>query len=284
MVRRTGHRQQAGRRTGLVASYSFVLVVGIFVLFPFYWMVTSSLKSTSEIFAIPPTWYPTQPTLSAYSDLANDPLFPRFFVNSVIVACGTTLLALIVGCLAAFALARFRFRGSAALGTGLLLTQLLPQTALLVPLFLIWTRLHLYDTDLALLLTYLTFALPVATWLLTSFFDSIPIDIEQQALIDGCSRLQSFFYVLLPLSRGGLGGTAIYVFLAAWSEFVFALTFISSNNLRTLPVGLSLFVGQHSTAWSDLMAGATVATVPVLVLFLFIQRFFVAGLTTGAVK
>jgi ABC-type glycerol-3-phosphate transport system permease component len=130
----------------------------------------------------------------------------------------------------------------------------------------------------------LTFALPVATWLLTSFFDSIPVDIEEQAMIDGCNRLQSFWHVLLPLSRGGIGGTAIYVFLAAWSEFVFALTFISSDDRRTLPVGLSLFIGQHATAWSDLMAGATVATVPVLVLFLFIQRFFVAGLTSGAVK
>lgn len=274
----------AGRHLRLVLSYALILVVGIFVLFPFYWMVASSLKSTVEIFSIPPTWWPVHPTLGAYSDLANDPLFPRYFLNSVIVACGTTILAIIVGSLAAFALARFRFRGGSTLGVALLLTQLLPQTALLVPLFLIWTRLHLYDTPVALILTYLTFALPVATWLLTSFFDSIPVEIEQQAMIDGCSRLQSFWHVLLPLSLGGIGGTAIYVFLAAWSEFVFALTFISSDDMRTLPVGLSLFIGQHSTAWADLMAGATVATLPVLVLFLFIQRFFVAGLTSGAVK
>lgn len=280
-------RPRRGRTAGWLAglgSYVFIALVGIFVLFPFYWMVASSLKSTGDIFTIPPTWYPTHPTLAAYGDLANDPLFPRYFLNSVIVACSATLLALIVGSLAAFALARFRFRGSSILSTGLLLTQLLPQVALLVPLFLIWIKLHLYNTPLALILTYLVFALPVATWLLTSFFDSIPVDIEQQALIDGCSRLQSFYHVLLPLTLGGLAGTAIYVFLAAWSEFVFALTFISSDNLRTLPVGLSLFIGQHSSAWSDLMAGATVATVPVLVLFLSIQRFFVAGLTAGAVK
>jgi len=268
----------------MLASYVGVFLVGVFVLFPFYWMVATSLKSTSDIFAIPPTWIPAHPTLGAYANLANDPLFPRYFLNSVIVAGLTTVLALIVGSLAAFALARFRFRGGATLSTGLLLTQLLPQATLLVPLFLIWTQLHLYNTPIALVLTYLTFALPVATWLLLSFFDSIPVDIEEQALIDGCSRLQSFYYILLPLSRGGLGGTAIYVFLAAWSEFVFALTFISSDSLRTLPVGLSLFIGQHSTAWSDLMAGATVTTIPVLVLFLAIQRFFVAGLTAGAVK
>jgi multiple sugar transport system permease protein/raffinose/stachyose/melibiose transport system permease protein len=278
------HRGRLRHWSALLGSYAFILVVGIFVLFPFYWMINSSLKSTGEIFSIPPTWFPAHPTLGAYNDLANDPLFPRYFLNSVVVASGTTLLALVVGSLAAFALARFRFRGSATLSTGLLLTQLLPQTALLVPLFLIWTRLHLYDTPIALILTYLTFAVPVATWLLTSFFDSIPVEIEQQALIDGCTRLQSFWHVLLPLSRGGLGGTAIYVFLAAWSEFVFALTFLSSDDQRTLPVGLSLYIGQHSTAWGDLMAGATIATIPVLVLFLFIQRFFVAGLTAGAVK
>jgi ABC-type glycerol-3-phosphate transport system permease component len=277
-------RRGAPRLPGLLPAYAFIGIVGIFVLFPFYWMVASSLKSSAEIFAIPPTWFPAQPTLSAYADLANDPLFPRYFLNSVIVASGSTLLAIIVGSLAAFALARFRFRGSSTLGIGLLLTQLLPQTALLVPLFLVWTKLHLYDTPVALILTYLTFALPVATWLLTSFFDSIPVDLDQQAMIDGCSRLQSFWHILLPLSRGGLGGTAIYVFLAAWSEFVFALTLVSSDDRRTLPVGLSLYIGQHSTAWGDLMAGATVATIPVLVLFLFVQRFFVAGLTSGAVK
>lgn len=277
-------RVRASSRLTLVAWYAIIVLVGLFVLFPFYWMVASSLKTASDIFAIPPTWYPTHPTLVSYRDLANDPLFPHYFLNSVIVACSATLLALIVGSLTAFALARFRFRGSGVLSTSLLLTQLLPQVGLLVPLFLIWTKLHLYNTLIALILTYLVFALPVATWLLTSFFDSIPVEIEQQALIDGCSRLQSFYYVLLPLSLAGLAGTAIYVFLAAWSEFVFALTFISSDELRTLPVGLSLFIGQHSAAWGDLMAGATVATIPVLVLFLAIQRFFVAGLTAGAVK
>jgi ABC-type glycerol-3-phosphate transport system permease component len=264
--------------------YLFVLAVGIFVLFPFYWMVATSLKSVNEIFAIPPTWLPQSPSLSAYADLANDPAFPRYFLNSVIVACSTTALAIIVGSLAAFAISRFRFRGSAAISIGLLLTQLLPQAALLVPLYLIWTSLSLYNTYGSLILTYLVFTLPVATWLMTSIFDSIPVELEEQALVDGCSYLQSFTRILLPLSLSGLAGTAIYVFLAAWSEFLFALTFISSDTLRTLPVGLSLYIGQHSTAWSDLMAAASVATIPVLVLFLLVQRLFVTGLTAGAVK
>ena len=283
MLVRTG-RIRLSRWSMNALWYIPIGLAGLFVLFPFYWMVASSLKPADEIFSIPPSWYPHHPTLIGYVDLANDPLFPRYFLNSVVVACATTILAAIVGSLAAFAISRFHFSGGGTLSIGLLLTQLIPQAALLVPLFLTWTALHLYNTYGALILTYLVFALPVATWLMTSFFDSIPVDIEQQALVDGCSRLQTFYRILLPLSLSGLAGTAIYVFLAAWSEYLFALTFLSSDNLRTLPVGLSLFIGQHSTAWSDLMAGATVATIPVLVLFLAIQRFFVAGLTGGAVK
>jgi len=283
MLTRARYTGRSHRSTQAIL-YIPVAFVGIFVLFPFYWMVASSLKSANEIFGIPPSWYPQHPTFTAYADLANDPSFPHYFLNSVIVACTTTALATVVGSVAAFAISRFNFRGNRSLSLGLLLTQLIPGAALLVPLFLIWVALHLYNTYAALILTYLVFALPVATWLMTSVFDSIPVDIEQQALVDGCSRLQSFYRILLPLSLSGLAGTAIYVFLAAWSEYLFALTFLSSDNLRTLPVGLSLFIGQHSTAWSDLMAGATVTTIPVLILFLVIQRFFVAGLTGGAVK
>lgn len=255
----------------------------IIVLFPFYWLLASSVETPDQLFRIPAVLLPTAPTLDNFARLMQS-AFPHWFQNSAIVASATTLLALTLAALAAYSFSRFPFVGSRELSTMFLFVQLFPVAVVVIPLFILWTNLKLTNTYWSLIVTYLVFGLPISTWLLIGFFNAVPVELEEAAMIDGSSRLGALWRVTLPLCVPGLAATAIYIYLLAWNEFFFALTFMNSTDMRTIPVGLSSFFAEHSVDWGLVMAGSVVASLPVVVLFGLLSRYFVQGLTSGAVK
>jgi len=271
------------RRLGDWTINTVLVGFTVLVLFPFYWLVTSALKSDAELLHSPPIWFPTTPTWDNFVRLASG-AFPTWFKNSAIVASSTTVIGLILAALAAYSFSRFRFRGGRTLSLMFLFIQLFPVAVIIIPLFTLWSDLKLTNTYWSLIITYLVFGMPLSTWLLIGFFNAVPAELEEAAMIDGTSRLAALWYVTLPLSLPGLAATAIYVFLLAWNEYFFALTFINSETMRTIPVGLTSFFAENKVDWGGLMAASVLASLPVVVLFALLSRYFVQGLTSGAVK
>jgi multiple sugar transport system permease protein len=253
------------------------------------WMFLTSLKSGFAAMQFPPQWWPAEPTLFNYAKLL-DPQnsvgqdFLRYFWNSMFVSLATTVLAVLVAVPAAYAFSRFRFPGRNFLFFSVLFRNMFPAVIFLVPLFILMRWLGLVNTHGSLVLTYLTFGLPLAIWLLKGFYDNIPIQLEQAARIDGATRFQAFFLIVMPLSTPGIIATAIYSFIGAWNEYIYAYTFLSKNEQMTLPVGIQRFFAENTTDWPGLMAASFIMSVPVVVLFLVLQRYFVRALTEGAVK
>ena len=271
------------RRIGEWALNSALVIFTLIVLFPFYWLVTSAMKSNQELMQIPPAWYPANPTLDNFIRLFYG-AFSTWFRNSTIVAIATTLICLFVSALAAYSFSRFPFAGSRSLSMLFLFIQLFPVAVIVIPLFIMWTNFGLTNTYWSLIITYLVFGLPVSTWLLIGFFNAVPIELEEAAMIDGTSRLGALMRITLPLSLPGLAATAIYVFLLSWNEYFFALTFTNKSELRTIPLGLTSFFAENSVDWGGLMAASTLASLPVIILFGILSRYFIQGLTSGAVK
>jgi len=263
----------------------FVFLLLFFVLFPFAVMVSMSLKAPDEQFTSPPYLVPKRPTLDNYFHVfGRGSMFARYFLNSFLVASLATLVVLVVALFSSYGYARLIFPGRSFFLVLILLSQLFPLAAIIVPLYRIMSTTRLIDTYVSLVIGYLTFSVPVGVWFLRGFFLSIPKELEEAAMIDGCSRFQAFWRVVVPLVRPGVGATAAYLFFITWQEFMFALTFITSETKRTLPVGIFDFVGQYETNWGNLMAASVLICIPVFILFLFVQRQLVGGLTQGAVK
>ncbi|MHB8646639.1 MAG: carbohydrate ABC transporter permease [Thermomicrobiales bacterium] len=272
-----------------VLAYGFLIVMCIFALFPFAWMFSTSIKTPQEAFVIPPRWIPQHITFSAYRVLwdakaANNNTFPRYFLNSAIVSIATMVLAVLIAVPAAYAFARFVFPGKNWFFYAILGRNMFPLVVFLVPLFQLMAALKLQNNYLGLTLAYLTFSLPLAIWLLKGFFDNIPVELEKAARIDGCTRFGAFFRVILPLTIPGIVATAIYSFIGAWNEYIFATTLTSDPQLRTLPVGQGFFLSENSSNWAGLMAVSLVISIPVVAFFLLLQRYFIRALTEGAVK
>ena len=256
----------------------------LFVLFPFYWVIVTSFKTTSQISARTSIFWPEPFTADQYSSLLFRTPFVTWFINSALVAFVSTLISVIFAALAAYALSRLKFRGSGLLTTFLLITYLLPQTLIFIPLYQTLSTLGLVNTYGALMLTYPTFLLPFATWVLIGYFRSIPVELEEAAMIDGASRLYAFWKIVLPLAAPAVLAVALFAFTTAWNEFLFAFVFITSESLRTLPIGLQSLVFGDILPWGQLMAASLVTAVPVAVLYVYAQRFLAEGLTIGAVK
>lgn len=272
------------RRFDRAAAPIAATILVLLLATPYLWMLTASFRPIQDIFAIPPKLLPWPITLDNYREALKQTPFPRYLFNSLLIATSTTLLALILSCPAAYAFARFRFRGRRVLLLSTLVTQLFPSAMLLIPLYRFWAKLQLFDTYQALIATYLAFSLPLSIWLLTAFFRTVPVDLEEASQVDGSTRLGSFVRVTLPLSRPGLAACAVYIYIGLWQEFLFALSFTTSEAMRTLPVALFSFVGERGTAWNLILAVAVMMTVPIVVLFALVQRQFVQGLAAGAVK
>lgn len=267
----------------------FLVLLLIFTVMPMAWMLITSLKTGFAAMQYPPQWWPAEPTLENYWRLL-DPRnqvgqeFLRYFWNSLWVSTATTVLAVIVAVPAAYAFSRFRFPGRTFLFFAVLLRNMFPAIVFLVPLFILMRLLGLVNTHGSLILTYLTFGLPLAIWLLKGFYDNIPIQLEQAARIDGATRFQAFFFIVMPLSTPGIIATAIYSFIGAWNEYIYAYTFLTKHDQMTLPVGIQRFFSENATDWPGLMAATFMMSVPVVVLFLVLQKYFVQALTEGAVK
>ena len=271
------------------AGRAFLLFILIFTAMPMAWMVLTSVKSQFAAMQYPPQWWPAEPTLQNYIKLL-DPSnsvgeeFLRYFLNSLYVSTATTIIGVAVAIPAAYAFSRFRFPGRTFLFFSVLLRNMFPAVVFLMPLFLLMRWLGLVSTHYSLILTYLTFGLPLSIWLLKGFYDNIPIQLEQAARIDGATRFQAFFLIVMPLSSPGIIATAIFSFIGAWNEYVYAVTFLNNKDRLTLPVGIQRYFTEFATDWPGLMAATFLMSVPVVVLFLVLQKYFVRALTEGAVK
>jgi trehalose/maltose transport system permease protein len=266
------------------AGFFFFLAAAMaFCLGPVVWQVLTSIKPDTELITLPPI-LPKNPTLSHYVAIFSEYPFIRIIGNSLIVASITTLLSVAIGSIAAFALAWVGFKGKRLLLGVSLAISMFPPISTVSPLYLVIRALGLRDTWWALVMTHTTFSLPLALWILTSFFREIPGELYKAAQIDGCGPLQAFYQILLPLSAPGLTAAAILVFIFSWNEFLFALTFTTTEASRTIPVGIALFPGLHEIPYGELAAASMTATLPVILLVLICQRWIVQGLTAGAVK
>ncbi|CAA9550487.1 MAG: Maltodextrin ABC transporter, permease protein MdxG [uncultured Thermomicrobiales bacterium] len=272
-----------------IAGWIFMVGLILYAVVPMLWMVSTSLKSEFAATEYPPRWIPEFPTIEQYRELLNPTAevgqtFLRYLVNSLWVSIATTLLGLVVGVPAAYAFSRFSFPGKDALFFGVLFRNMFPAVVFLIPLFILMRNLGLIDTHAALIITYLTFGLPLSIWLLKGFYDNIPVELEMAARIDGATRWQAFRLIVMPLSSPGIIATAIYAFIQAWNEYIYARTLINREELMTMPVGLGRFFTEYASNWPGLMAASFIMSIPVVVLFLLLQRYFVQALTEGAVK
>ncbi len=264
----------------------FYLLLALIVLWsiaPFLWQLITSLKPVSQLILLPPL-LPKALYLFHYVSVFTGQPFARFILNSLIVAGSTTIFSLIIGTLAAYAISRLRFPGRGLMLALVLSVAMFPPIATVSPLFLLIRWLGLRDHLLALILPYTTFTLPLGIWILTQFFRQIPRELERAAWIDGCTPFQSLYRIILPLALPGVASAAILIFIFAWNEFLYALTFTTTEASRTIPVGIALFPGIHELPWGEIAAASVIVTLPLVVLVLALQRRIVAGLTAGALK
>ncbi len=281
------------KKTLRIILLSFlVLLALLFVYVPVAWLVISSISSRSELLSTPIHWIPQHPTFQNYINI----LFPSqgtsevaktFRItlwNSLMVATSVTVIALVFGSIAAYALIRLRFPFRQTLLISILGTRMIPEISLVIPIYLFATRFGLFNSPIILIITYLSFALPFAIWLMAAFFESIPVELEDAARIDGCNRLETLWRIILPISTPGLVSTGLFVFLTAWDEFFFALILTSTVSAKTVPVAIAEFTGRYVVDVGGMMTGGVLAAIPPVLLSLIFQRYIVSGLTAGAVK
>lgn len=285
-------RGSFGRIAGRILFYLLILFILIYTLFPFYWAIVSSLTFDNKLFNTPASYWPTEIDWSHYQYIFRDNSFLKALRNSAIVSLGTVLIALSIGAIGAYALGRLRFRGRTIALYVILSMTMFPSVAILGSLFQMirgdWflNTPNIYNTHAALIVTYLTFTLPFTVWVLTNFFKSMPGELEEAALVDGAGPFRVFWQILLPLAAPGLVTTGLLAFIAAWNEFLYALTFTNNDNARTVQVAIAQFAGrtQFDQPYANRMAASVVVTLPLIVLVLIFQRKILAGLTSGAVK
>jgi N,N'-diacetylchitobiose transport system permease protein len=280
--RRPPWRRRALRRSVVNGLGALVFLV---MAFPVYWMVSTAFKPGIDINSYKPVWIPLHPTLVHFTDAINKPYFWDGVKNSLIVVTVVVILAVALAFLAALALAKFRFSGRAVFIVLVIMIQMLPPNALIIPLYVVLAKYHQVNQLSGLIITYLTFVLPFAIWTLRGFILGIPRDLEEAAMVDGDSRTRAFFRILLPLVAPGLVATSIFCFIQAWNEFIFAYILLSDQQKQTLTIWLAGYLGTaRGTDWGGLMAGATLTAIPVVVFFLLVQRRIAFGLTAGAVR
>jgi multiple sugar transport system permease protein len=284
------------RRTNLIAPWllwALLMIYMVYTLLPIGWLFLSTIQTQASLLTLPPHIIPTEVTLRNYADIfrpaafgenSGESTFLLALRNSVVVSLGTTLVSLLFGTLAAYAFARFNVPRKRALLLIVLGSQLIPAVSLIIPLFRIFRGAGLLDNLLALILAYSTFSLPFVVWIMAGYFQSVPLELEEAARIDGATRFQSFYRVSLPLAAPGLGATAIFTLLNAWDEFFFALIFTSTYAAKTLPVALAEFIGRHSVNWGMLVTGGFIASLPPILLSLLFYRYIVSGLSAGGLK
>ena len=272
------------RRMLKIVGNVVLLLMLLWTAIPIYWMVVTSLKYDKEIYGYEATLIPQKPTLSNYATVFRDTPYLLFLRNSVVVAVGSTVLSMLIACLGAYAIARLNFPGRAFLARGLVFTYLVPTSLLFIPMFALMSALHLTDSLHGLTIAYLGFDVPFCTWLLMGYFKSIPVELEEAALVDGCNRVSALIRIVLPLALPALVVVTFFSFTHAWNEFLYAHVFTSTNNARTVTTGLANFMSADVFFWGPLMASTIISALPPVLMFLVLQRWVVKGLTLGGVK
>lgn len=277
-------RTQSSRFLGGISLYAAIGAYVLFALFPIFWTLKISVTPTSLLYSEGITLWPSRTTFQNFTTVLSATDFPRYFLNSVIVSLSTAALVTVIATLAGYAMSRFTFRGKAALAIMLLLTQTFPLVMVIPPIYRMMGQVGLINSLTGLIIIYTAFNTAFATFLMQSFFDGIPKDLEEAAMIDGCTRAQAMRRIIVPLTLPGMGATLGFVFTAAWSELLFALMLISSDDKKTFAVGLLTYIGKFAVDWGQMMAASVLALIPVCIFFAFLQRYLVTGLTAGAVK
>ena len=277
----TALAQHRVAKTGLTIG----LIIGaVFAAGPVLWMLSSSFKSNTQIFELPPRLITDTFSFDAYIAIFTNPETMRFFLNSYIVAGSVTILTLLVAIQAAYAFSRFEFRGKRILNVVIVSVQAVPPITLLIPYFGLMVALGLYNSYLGLILTYMVFTLPYAIIMMTGNFNTLPKELDEAVRVDGAGSMTALWRILVPISVPGIVSVGIYTFMIAWNEYLFALTLTRTIDMRTVPIGIQLLMGQHSYEWNQIMAMSVLGSIPVLILFLIFQRYFISGLTAGSVK
>ncbi|GHE42117.1 sugar ABC transporter permease [Streptosporangium violaceochromogenes] len=273
-----------GLRPTKLGVYLFLSVLAVFAAFPLFWMVSTSFKTYEEAYRFPPTLLPRHPSTGAYSSVFDTADLATFAMNSLLVALVATLAGTLFAAMAGYSLARSRFRGRRLLLRSTLLAYIFPQILLVIPLFEVLAKLDLVNTHLGLILAYVTLSFPFSTWMLTAYFRTVPIDIEEAAKVDGASNLRVFWQITLPLVAPGLVAVTVFAFINTWTEFLYSFIILGGGDGRTLSVFLYSLLGGESQQWELLMAASTVAMLPMIILFMAVQRRMASGLASGAVK
>jgi multiple sugar transport system permease protein len=275
---------------GKTVRILIIAAVLILCLLPIYWMVSTSFKTQEEIFTVPPTLFPKNFTVENYlsitvGDISSSIMFMTYFKNSIIVSILTVAVTLLLATPAAYAFSRVPFKGKKNLIYFVLVSQMLPIVIILIPIYRAFLKLSLVSTYPGLVLSYMVFTLPFSIWMLKGYFDGIPRELDNAAKVDGCTRMQTMLQVILPNVTPGLTAASIVVFIQSWDEFMISLTLMDKDAMRTLPVGIiQSFVGQFTIKWGEMMAASVVTTIPVVILFMFLSKYLIGGLTAGAVK
>jgi ABC-type glycerol-3-phosphate transport system permease component len=276
------------RMARIIGKYLLVhglgLLVVLFSVLPLLWGISTALKVSSDVYAFPPVWIPETITFENFVAVVHNPTLIRSFFNTLIIASATTLAALVVGVLGGYGFSRYRFPGRNTLLWSVLFTKLFPRVVVIVPFFVTLRNLQLMNTYQGLVLVYLMVTFPVAIWLLKGFFDKIPLEIEEAAIVDGCSLPRLLWEVIIPMSRPALVAVAMYAFVLAWNEFLFALVFTNGLERRPLSVALAFFIDENGIRWGELMAASIVMSIPAILVFSFAQKLLVRGLGEGALK
>lgn len=265
-------------------TYFILILVSIGVLFPILWMFSTSLKTAADTFKMPPTFIPSPVSFEAYVNIWTNYSFTNYFINSIWVVGVSTLISMVFSCLAGYGVTRFNFKGKSSFLTFLLVTYMFPTIMMLIPFYRMLSQVNLINTTAGLIFPYISFTVPFCTWMMKGYFATIPGELDDSAKIDGCGQLRAFWHIILPLALPGLVATGIYSFIHGWNEYMFALTLVSSDTMKTVPVGIGQLSGEYQTSWNDMMAASTVAGVPVTIIFMFLQKYLVGGLAAGAVK
>ncbi|MBQ5950942.1 MAG: carbohydrate ABC transporter permease [Lachnospiraceae bacterium] len=266
--------------SALLTLLTVILV--IIAIFPLYWLISTSMKSKMDAFAIPFKWIFT-PSFNNYQELLGSREFIKCYINSLIVATGTTAVSLVFGLTAGYALSRSRGKLGAAMGTGIILARMVPPMSLIIPFFVVFSQFGLTDNHITLILMYLTTVLPFVTWLMMGFFQGVPVELEEAAYIDGCSRIQAFLRVCIPVVRPGVVTSAMFAFMMSWNEYFYAVI-MTANKTKTLTIFIQSFVNSSGTNWGLLCAASVLVIIPILAFTIFAQKSFVRGLMGGAVK
>jgi multiple sugar transport system permease protein len=287
IARRSGGPVMYRRRSGLLEgtiAYAVLGTLALIVLFPFYWMIITSLKSEDQMRSLVSMFWPSPFNIDNYRQLLAKTEFMSWYSNSVIVSVSSTFVATAIGTIGAYALARLKFLGRGFMASATLITYLVPPSILFIPLYAQIKGLGLSNSLWGLIATYPSFTVPFVTWLLMGYFESIPEELEESAMIDGATRFGAFYRIVLPLAAPGVLAASLYAFTQAWNEFLYSLVFITDGRLRTLPVGLASFITGDVYGWGYLMAGAVLTTLPVIAAYIYLQKYMVEGLTAGSVK